>query len=217
VECRFVQGMRVTDDQTLDVVEMVLGGTVNGRIVTRINRAGGTGIGLSGRDGTLIKARPLRLPVEKEQRAPEIIDLGHVGEPVDINAELILHLLARKMIPVIAPLGVDEKGQAYNINADLVAGAVAGKLKARKLILLTDVEGVMDQDGKLLAHLSRGAAREMKAKGVIQGGMIPKVDCALAAMAEGVGKVHIIDGRVPHAVLLEIFTDAGVGTEIVSE
>ncbi|HUT54197.1 MAG TPA: acetylglutamate kinase [bacterium] len=217
VECRFVQGMRVTDAQTLDVVEMILGGTVNGRIVTRINTAGGIALGLSGRDGNLLKARPYRLPVATEERTPELIDLGHVGEVEDVNADLILQLSARKMIPVIAPLGVDGAGQAYNINADLVAGAVAAKLKAEKLILLTDVAGVMDQDGNLLGRLTREAARQMTEKGVIKGGMIPKVKCALDALDAGVTKVHIIDGRTPHAVLLEIFTDAGVGTEIVGE
>jgi len=216
VECRFVQGMRVTDDKTLDVVEMVLGGTVNGRIVTRINTAGGTAIGLSGRDGSLLKARPYRLPVTKEDRTPELIDLGHVGEVEDVNAELILHFCSRRMIPVIAPIGVDASGQAYNINADLVAGAVAAKLQAEKLILLTDVAGVMDQDGNLIGHLTPESAQDKMKNGVITGGMIPKVNCALEAMAAGVKKVHIIDGRQPHAVLLEIFTRAGVGTEIVS-
>jgi acetylglutamate kinase len=217
VECRFVQGMRVTDAQTLDVVEMVLGGTVNGRIVTRINTAGGIAIGLSGRDGNLIQARPYRLPVASEERTPELIDLGHVGEVEDVNADLLLHLCARRMVPVIAPLGVDAAGQAYNINADLVAGAVASRLRAEKLILLTDVAGVMDQDGKLLGRLTSQSARVMTESGVIRGGMIPKVKCALDAMAAGVNKAHIIDGRIPHALLLEIFTDAGVGTEIVGE
>ncbi len=217
VECRFVEGMRVTDDQTLDVVEMVLGGTVNGRIVTRINTAGGKAIGLSGRDGALIQARPYRPPVSEEERTPELIDLGHVGEVESVDHELIMHLCQRRMIPVIAPLGVDDNGQAYNINADLVAGAVAQALQAEKLILLTDVEGVTDDTGKLMPHLASRKARELLQNGVIKQGMIPKVNCALDAVKSGVGKVHIIEGRVEHAVLLEVFTDAGIGTEIVAE
>jgi len=216
VECRFVEGMRVTDDRTLDVVEMVLGGTVNGRIVTRINTAGGTAIGLSGRDGGLIKARPYRPPVSEEERTPELIDLGHVGEVKSVDNELIMHLCRKRMIPVIAPLGVDEEGQAYNINADLVAGAVARALQAEKLILLTDVQGVTDEAGYLLPHLSEKKSEELLDAGVIKQGMIPKVNCALDAVKSGVNKVHIIDGRVEHAVLLEILTDAGIGTEIVA-
>ncbi len=215
VECRFVEGMRVTDDQTLDVVEMVLGGTVNGRIVTRIITAGGKAIGLSGRDGSLIDARPLKIPLKKEDRTPEILDLGHVGQVERVDAELLVHLCGRGMIPVVAPLGVDEHGQAYNINADLVAGAIASALGAEKLILLTDTEGVADGEGKLVSRLGRENAAKMKESGVIKGGMIPKVDCALKAMESGVRKAHIIDGRVAHALLLELFTDGGIGTVIV--
>lgn len=215
VECKFVEGMRVTDDQILDVVEMVLGGTVNGRIVTRINAAGGKAIGVSGRDGSMLKARPYRFSVDAEDRAPELIDLGHVGEVESVDADIILNLCERKMIPVIAPIGVDSASQAYNINADLVAGAIAGSLQARKLILLTDVEGVTDGSGNLVSHLSRAEADKMLEEGVIRGGMIPKVRCALEALKDGVEKVHIIDGRVPHVVLLEVFTDTGIGTEIV--
>lgn len=216
VECKFVQGMRVTDDQTLDVVEMVLGGTVNGRIVTRINTAGGKAIGLSGRDGPLLKARPYRL-ADSSAQAAELPDLGHVGEVEEVDAELIWNFCERGLIPVIAPLGVDETGQAYNINADLVADAVARALAAEKLIYLTDVAGVTDERGRLLPHLSRAVADDLIAKGVITTGMVPKVQAAVAAVAAGVKKVHIIDGRVPHVVLLEIFTDAGIGTEIVEE
>jgi acetylglutamate kinase len=216
VECEFVEGMRKTTDKTLEVVEMVLGGTVNGRIVTRINAAGGMAIGLTGRDGSLIRARKYRAPVSEEDRTPELIDLGHVGEVQDINQELIMHLCENRMIPVIAPIGVDEEARAYNINADLVAGAVAAKLKAQKLILLTDVTGVTDGEGNLVNHLAHEEAGKMMEDGVIRGGMIPKVKCALDAVSKGVAKVHIIDGRTPHSVLLEVFTDAGIGTEIVN-
>lgn len=217
VECKFVQGMRVTDRQTLDVVEMVLGGTVNGRIVTRLNTAGGKAIGLSGRDGSLILARPLRLPLAQEDQAPELIDLGHVGEVERVDTELLRHFCERGIIPVIAPLGVDRAGQAYNINADLVADAVAKSLRAEKLILLTDVAGVINAEGQLIPHLSRDETLKLIEEGVIKGGMIPKVRSAFAAMHAGVKKVHIIDGRVAHAVLLEIFTTAGIGTELVIE
>jgi len=219
VECSFVQGMRVTDDRVLDAVEMVLGGTVNGRIVTRINTAGGRAIGLSGRDGNLLMARPLKLAADRglEDETTEFIDLGHVGEVTRVDADLLAQLCSRRMIPVIAPLGVDEAGQAYNINADLVAAAVAESLAAEKLILLTDVPGVQDAKGGLIPHLDRATADRMIRQGEIAGGMIPKVNSAFAAIARGVKKVHIIDGRVPHAVLLELFTDAGIGTEFVGE
>lgn len=214
VECTFVSGMRVTDDQVLDVVEMVLGGTVNGRIVTRINTAGGGAIGLSGRDGSLIKAKPYKLPVSDEERTPELIDLGHVGEVEKVDGGLLEHINERGMIPVIAPLGVDEKGQAYNINADLVAGAVAATLGAAKLILLTDVAGVTGAGGGLVSRLDEQKARAMIKDKTIAGGMIPKINCALGAVNKGVASAHIIDGRKPHAVLLEIFTNQGVGTMI---
>ena len=217
VECRFVEGMRVTDDQTLDVVEMVLGGTVNGRIVTRINTAGGRAIGLSGRDGSLIKAKPLKIPVKKEDRTPELIDLGHVGEVVDVDSGLLWNFCESRMIPVVAPLGVDEKGQAYNINADLVAGAVAAAMAAEKLVLLTDVTGVTSKDGTLMETVDGDNVEKLIEDGTISGGMIPKVRCAMSAMEGGVKKAHIIDGRVPHALLLEIFTDSGVGTQLVNE
>jgi len=218
LECEFVQGMRVTDSRTLDVVEMVLGGTVNGRIVTRINTAGGKAIGLSGRDGSLIKAAPMKVEVKRDQNTPpELIDLGHVGEVVAVDADMLSGLSSKKMIPVIAPIGVDEDGKAYNINADLVAAAVAGALQAEKLILLTDVQGVLGADGRLMSTLTREIARGLMEKGVIKGGMTPKVKCAISALESGVNKVHVIDGRAPHAVLLEIFTNAGVGTQIILE
>lgn len=215
-ESKFYQGMRITDQETMDVVEMVLVGKVNKEIVGLINREGGRAVGLSGKDGALITARKLLLENTKEQEEPpEIIDLGRVGEVASINPEVILALERERFIPVIAPVGVGPEGGSYNINADLVAGAVAGSLEAEKLILLTDVEGVMDEAGRLVSTLSAGQAREMIGNGAIRGGMIPKVNCCLDALAKGVKKAHIVDGRQEHAVLLEIFTDVGVGTEIV--
>ncbi len=215
-ESRFYQGMRITDQETMDVVEMVLVGKVNKEIVGLINREGGKAVGFSGKDGTLILARKLLLDEsEQEEKPSEIIDLGRVGEVASVNPEVILALERERFIPVIAPVGVGPDGGSYNINADLVAGAVAGSLEAEKLILLTDVEGVMDEAGRLVSTLSARQAREMIRKGVIRGGMIPKVNCCLDALARGVKKAHIVDGRQEHAVLLEIFTDVGVGTEIV--
>lgn len=215
-ESRFYQGMRITDQETMDVVEMVLVGKVNKEIVGLINREGGRAVGLSGKDGALITARKLLLESNKEQEEPsEIIDLGRVGEVASVNPEVILALERERFIPVIAPVGVGPEGGSYNINADLVAGAVAASLEAEKLILLTDVEGVMNEAGRLISTLSARQAREMIRKGVIRGGMIPKVNCCLDALGCGVKKAHIVDGRQEHAVLLEIFTDIGVGTEIV--
>jgi acetylglutamate kinase len=214
-ESRFYQGMRITDQETMDVVEMVLVGKVNKEIVGLINREGGRAVGLSGKDGALVMARKLVLNEAGEQEAgPEIIDLGRVGEVAAVNPEVILALERERFIPVIAPVGVGPDGDSYNINADLVAGAVASSLEAEKLILLTDVEGVMDEAGRLVSTLSAGQARRMMGCGVIRGGMIPKVNCCLEALASGVKKAHIVDGRQEHAVLLEIFTDVGVGTEI---
>ncbi len=212
----FVQGMRVTDGETMDVVEMVLVGKVNKEIVGLINQHGGRAVGLSGRDGDLIRAR--KMTIKKSQAAdapPEIIDLGRVGEVVRVDSQILRTLDTEDFIPVIAPVGVGEDGASYNINADLVAGAVAGELKAEKLVLLTDVAGVLDRDGKLIPSLSSADALKLIASGDIGGGMIPKVRCGLAALDQGVGKAHIIDGRVEHALLLELFTDQGVGTEIV--
>lgn len=215
-ESKFYQGMRITDQETMDVVEMVLVGKVNKEIVGLINKEGGRAVGLSGKDGALVMARKLLLENTKEQEEPpEIIDLGRVGEVASINPEVILALERERFIPVIAPVGVGPEGGSYNINADLVAGAVAASLEAEKLILLTDVEGVMDEAGKLVSTLTARQAREMIRKGVIRAGMIPKVSCCLDAIAHGVKKAHIVDGRQEHAVLLEIFTDVGVGTEIV--
>jgi acetylglutamate kinase len=206
---RFVDGLRVTDEATMEVVEMVLGGTVNAEIVSLIGRAGGRGVGLTGRDGGL-------LTVER-QLGPGGADLGLVGRPVEVDPGLLRTLTREGMIPVVAPLGADGKGQTYNVNADTAAGAIAAALEAAKLILLTDVEGVLDAGGKLLRRMSRTAARAAIADGSIRGGMIPKVECCLEALERGVASAHIIDGRLPHALLLEIFTDAGVGTQIVRE
>ncbi len=215
IPTRFVEGMRVTDQPTMDVVEMVLAGKINKEIVHLINRAGGRAVGLSGKDGQLLTARKLQFYRPREDEPPEIIDIGLVGEVTGVNADLIRTLQAQNFIPVLAPVGVGEEGETYNINADLVAGAVAGALKAAKLILLTDVAGVLDQAGKLISSLTRDAALILMDEGVIAGGMIPKTNCCLEAVSHGVGKAHILDGRVLHAVLLEIFTDSGVGTEIV--
>jgi acetylglutamate kinase len=205
----FIDGLRVTDGATMEVVEMVLGGTVNAEIVTLIARAGGRGVGLTGRDSRL-------LTVER-QLGPGGKDIGLVGRPVDVDPALLRTLTREGLIPVVAPLGADRDGQTYNVNADTAAGAIAAALEAEKLILLTDVEGVLDDDGKLLRRMSRGGAEAAISDGAIRGGMIPKVQCCLEALDRGVTSAHIIDGRQPHALLLEIFTDGGVGTQIVRE
>jgi len=215
-DSRFIQGMRVTDEETMNIVEMVLVGKVNKEIVGLINRNGGRAVGLSGKDGNLVQAEKYFLNEEKAKATPpEIIDIGLVGKVTSVNTDLILSLRDDGFIPVIAPTGVGANGETYNINADLVAGAVAAALKAEKLVLLTDVEGVWDKDKKLINTMTDAAAREMIESGVIDGGMFPKVKCCLKALKEGVSKAHIIDGRQKHAMLLEVFTDEGVGTEIV--
>ncbi|PIP07681.1 MAG: acetylglutamate kinase [Syntrophobacteraceae bacterium CG23_combo_of_CG06-09_8_20_14_all_50_8] len=215
-DSRFIQGMRVTDEETMDIVEMVLVGKLNKEITGLINRHGGKAVGLSGKDGNLTKAEKYYLSAEKAKDAPpEIIDVGLVGKVKSINAELILSLERDGFIPVIAPTGVGEQGETYNINADLVAGAVAAALQAEKLVLLTDVPGVLNKEGELINTMSDSEAGEMIASGVIAGGMFPKVKCCLKALKGGVKKTHIIDGRLKHAVLLEMFTDRGIGTEIV--
>ncbi|MGP9632334.1 acetylglutamate kinase [Halomonas sp. AOP43-A1-21] len=212
---RFVNGMRVTDSQTMDVVEMVLGGLVNKSIVNLINQSGGKAIGLTGKDGAQIRARQLKVEHQSpEMTVPEIIDIGHVGEVESISTDLIEMLAARDFIPVIAPIGVDGEGHSYNINADLVAGKLAEALNAEKLMLLTNVAGLMNGEGKVLTGLSTLQVDALIADGTIYGGMLPKIRCALDAVKNGVNSAHIIDGRVPHAVLLEIFTNAGVGTLI---
>jgi acetylglutamate kinase len=212
---QFVRGMRVTDQQTMDIVEMVLAGKINKEIVNLINQHGGMAVGLSGKDGGLIRARKMNVSVSANGEAPEIIDIGLVGEIVGIDPTVINSLDENKFIPVIAPVGVGEKGETYNINADLVAGQIAEALRAEKLILLTDVEGVKDRNGKLLSTLKTNQARKLIEDGVVAEGMIPKVECCMEALKGGVGKTHIIDGRVKHAILLEIFTKEGVGTEVV--
>jgi acetylglutamate kinase len=215
IETRFVNGMRVTDSETMDVVEMVLGGTVNKQIVSNINANGGKAIGLTGKDGDLIRAKKLEVVQQTpEMLSPEIIDIGHVGAVDKVNAEVLNMLIKSDFIPVIAPLGVGEDGRSYNINADLVAGKVAETLKAEKLMLLTNVAGLEDKEGDVMTGLSAQQVESLIEDGTIYGGMLPKIDCALKAVQAGVRSAHIIDGRVAHAVLLEIFTDEGVGTLI---
>lgn len=211
----FVNGMRVTDTETMDVVEMVLGGLVNKEIVNLIHQHGGNAVGLTGKDGQLICARKLtttrKLP---ELEVPEIIDLGHVGEVTSINASVVDMLMHGDFIPVIAPIGVGDDGQSYNINADLVAGKIAEVLGAEKLMLLTNISGLLDKDNNLLTGLDAERVDQLIDDGTIYGGMLPKIRCALEAVKHGVNAAHIIDGRVEHAVLLELFTDEGVGTLI---
>jgi len=214
IESHFRQGLRVTDDATMDVVEMVLVGKVNKEIVNLVNMAGGRAVGLSGKDGMLIRAEKKELAVESADAAPEIIDLGMVGEVVSIETGVLKSLMNEGFIPIIAPVGVDELGRTYNINADSVAGAVAAAMRAKRLHLLTDVAGVLDRDKKLIASMTSTSAFEAIEKGVVVGGMIPKLHCALEAILGGVEKVHIIDGRVENCVLLEMFTPCGIGTEI---
>ena len=215
IPSRFVDGLRVTDESTMDVVEMVLAGKVNKEIVNLINAAGGNAVGLSGKDGRLLLAKKLQYYRPREDEPPEIIDIGLVGEVMGVNSALIRTLQDHHFIPVVAPVGVGEGGETYNINADLVAGAVAKAMGAVKLILLTDVAGVLDEEDHLVSSLTREVALNMMETGTIKGGMIPKVNCCLDAVTNGVGKAHILDGRALHAVLLEIFTDTGIGTEIV--
>ena len=215
---QFIEGMRVTDGETMDVVEMVLVGKVNKEIVALINQWGGKAVGLSGKDGRLITAKKLKLTKSRgKDEMPEVIDIGMVGEVKAIDPGVIEALEKENFIPVIAPVGVGEEGETYNINADLVAGKVASALKAEKLILLTDVEGVMDEKRRLIPTLDAKQAKRLIAQKVISSGMIPKVNCCLDALEEGVAKTHIIDGRVEHALLLEIFTDVGIGTQIAKE
>ena len=214
-ESRFVDGMRVTDSETMDVVEMVLGGLVNKEIVNNINRHGGCAVGLTGKDGDLIHARKLTITRKSpDLEVPEIIDIGHVGEVASIDKSIVETLTAGNYIPVIAPIGVGKDGQSYNINADLVAGKVAEVLRAEKLILLTDTTGVLDKGGKLLTGLDARQVEALIEDGTIHGGMLPKIACALDAVLGGVKAAHIIDGRIEHAVLVELFTDAGIGTLI---
>jgi len=212
---KFVSGYRVTDSETMDIVEMVLGGKVNKEIVNLISSNGGRAVGLTGKDGGLIKAKKkLMKKASPESGAPEIIDLGLIGEVESVDSSVLESLDKGGFIPVIAPMGVGKHGETYNINADLVAGAVAAALNASKLILLTDTEGILDQGGKLIPTLTKKKVEGLIKKEVITGGMLPKVAACFDALGGKVGKVHVVDGRVPHALLLEIFTDKGIGTEI---
>ena len=205
-EPKFVKGVRVTDAETMEIVEMVLGGTINKEIVSLINRHGGRGVGLTGKDGALIQAKQM----------PGSDEMGQVGDVKEIDPQILMTLEGGRFIPVISPVGADEEGKSYNINADLVAGSVAAALNAEKLLILTDVAGILDDKGTLLPTLSKKEVQRLIKKGTINKGMLPKVDAALTAVEKGVRKAHIIDGRVPHALLLEIFTDQGVGTEIIA-
>ncbi len=216
-ESQFIQGMRVTDEETMDIVEMVLVGKVNKEIVGLVNRHGGQAVGLSGKDANLIRAEKYYLSAEKaKDMPPEIIDIGLVGKVKEINSALIHSLMKDGVIPVIAPTGIGDGGETYNINADLVAGAVAASLCAEKLILLTDVPGVLDRDKQLINSINEQMIRQMIEEGTIAGGMFPKVKCCLKALRSGVRKAHIVDGRLKHTILLEMFTDRGIGTEIAA-
>ena len=211
----FVDGLRVTDAATMEIVEMVLSGSINKQIVTGINAAGGRAVGVSGKDGNLIMARKAertRLDPATNKRVP--VDLGFVGEPERVDAEVLRMIMNSDLIPVVAPIGVDAKGQTYNINADTVAGAVAGAIAAERLVLLTDVDGVLDREGKVIPHLKVAQAKALIADGTISGGMIPKVETALDAVENGVHAAVILDGRIPHVLLLELFTEHGAGTLI---
>ncbi|HXZ51483.1 MAG TPA: acetylglutamate kinase [Burkholderiales bacterium] len=214
IKSEFVQGMRVTDAATMDVVEMVLGGAVNKDIVTLINQAGGKAVGLTGQDGAFIRARKLMMP--SPERPSELLDIGQVGEVESIDPRVIDSLEQGGFIPVVAPIGVGADGLSYNINADLVAGKLAEVLCAEKLVLMTNTPGVLDEQGRLLTGITPRQIDEMVAAGTLSGGMLPKISSALEAARSGVRSVHIIDGRVPHALLLEVLTDRGVGTLIRS-
>ena len=211
----FVRGMRVTDAETMSVVEMVLVGQVNKEVVGYLNQHGGRAVGLSGKDGTLLLSKKLLQEFSKEDGTTEQVDIGYVGDVVKVNTDLIRVLEQGGFLPVIAPVGVGPEGESYNINADLVAGRVAAALNAEKLILLTDTPGVLDNDKKLIPNISVAEMHRLIEEEAITGGMIPKVVCCADALKDGVKKAHIIDGRMEHAVLLEIFTDGGIGTEIV--
>ena len=211
-ESKFIQGMRVTDTETMDIVEMVLGGLVNKSIVTLINQQGGRAVGLTGKDGSLIRAKKMEIRIDPDDENSELIDLGHVGEVHTVDPSVVSMLDADNFIPVIAPIGVGENGESYNINADLVAGKLSTVLGAEKLLLLTNTIGILDKQETLLTGLTAKQVDAYIEDGTIYGGMLPKVNCALDAVKSGVKTSHIIDGRVPHAVLLELLTDEGVGT-----
>ena len=216
IESKFVSGMRITDADTMDVVQMVLGGLVNKEIVSLINTHGGRAVGITGKDGGLLKARKLSTQTV-DADTEETIDIGQVGEITEVNVDVLETLTASQFIPIIAPIGVGDDGESYNINADIVAGEVAEALSASKLVLLTNTPGILDAQQKTLSGLSKGDVESLISKGIINEGMLPKVECALSAVSSGVSSVQIIDGRVPHALLLEIFTDSGVGTQILAD
>ncbi len=211
---KFVQGQRVTDEETMDIVEMVLGGLVNKEIVSLINSHGGKAVGLSGKDGGLISAKKKLIKKSDRTGVEEIIDLGLVGEVTSIDPQILISLKNEGFIPVVSPVGVGPKGETLNINADYVAAAVASALKAEKLILLTDVPGILDKNEKIISTLKKTQIKKLVENGTIKGGMLPKVQACLKALEGGVAKTHIIDGRIPHCLLLEIFTKEGIGTEI---
>jgi acetylglutamate kinase len=215
IKSEFVEGLRVTDAETVEIVEMVLAGSINKQIVTAIQAAGGQAVGLSGKDARLIEASKLtRTRRDPGSSIEQVLDLGFVGQPSRIHTEVLEVFRRTEIVPVIAPIGVGPDGQTYNINADTAAGAIAAALQARKLIMLTDVEGVLDREGRLISQLSAADARELIGEGTAKGGMIPKLETCLSAIEAGVSAAHILDGRLPHVVLLEIFTEAGVGTKI---
>jgi acetylglutamate kinase len=214
----FVDGLRVTDKATMEVVEMVLSGTINKEIVTGINSAGGRAVGLSGKDGNLVVARKLeRYKIDPGTLESKLVDYGFVGEPEKVDPEVLRNIISSGLIPVIAPIGVGEGGETYNINADTVAGSVAGAMNAARLLLLTDVEGVLDRDGKLIPRLTTAEARRLISEGTISGGMIPKIENAIEAVESGVEAAVILDGRIPHVLLLELFTEHGAGTMITGQ
>ncbi len=214
----FVDGLRVTDKATMEVVEMVLSGTINKQIVTGINTAGGRAVGLSGKDGNLVTARKVeRYKIDPGTLESKLVDYGFVGEPEKVDPEVLRNIISSGLIPVIAPIGVGEAGETYNINADTVSGSVAGAMNAARLLLLTDVEGVLDRDGKLIPRLTTGEARRLISEGTISGGMIPKIETAIGAVEAGVEAAVILDGRIPHVLLLELFTEHGAGTMITGQ
>ncbi len=216
IESKFVSGMRITDADTMDVVQMVLGGLVNKEIVSLINTHGGRAVGITGKDGVLLKARKLSARANSDN-ADDQVDIGQVGEITEVNIEILQTLTESQFIPIIAPIGVGADGESYNINADIVAGKIAEALNAAKLVLLTNTPGILDAEQQTLSGLSKADVEVLVKNGTISAGMLPKVDCALSAVSSGVSSVQIIDGRVPHALLLEIFTDSGVGTQILAD
>jgi len=217
IKSEFVDGLRVTDAAAIEVVEMVLTGSINKQIVSGINAAGGRAVGVSGKDGNLVVARKLeRSKLDPKSGKQETVDLGFVGEPETVNPEVLKTIMRSDLIPVVAPIGVGRKGETYNINADTVAGAVAGAMSAARLVLLTDVEGVLDREGKLISRLTATEARALIADGTISGGMIPKIHTAIEAVESGVHAAVILDGRIPHVLLLELFTEHGAGTMITA-